>query len=118
VFNESTGVLIRTTNFDYNTAGALSKKTTIEGSITTVINYGYNNDNQLIMVKKTVNGKVVEDLLYEYDQDGNRLSKTKMLEHSHYHYHRDTNCEIFSITKETGGVPESVSNFVMRTVIC
>lgn len=111
VFNETTGVLFSTTKFDYNTTGALSRKTTSEGSNTTVINYGYNNDDQLITVKKTVNGKVVEDLLYEYDQDGNRLSKTKLLEHSHFHYHRDTNGEIFSITKETGGVPESVSNF-------
>lgn len=110
-FNETTGVLFSTTKFDYNTAGALTKKTITEGSNTTVINYGYNNDDQLITVKKTVNGKVVEDLLYEYDHDGNRLSKTKMLEHSHFHYHRDTNGEIFSITKETGGVPQSVSNF-------
>ncbi|OZS77779.1 hypothetical protein CF394_09600 [Tetzosporium hominis] len=111
MFNETTGVLFSTTKFDYNAVGALSKKTTTEGSNTTVINYGYNNDDQLITLKKTVNGKVVEDLLYEYDQDGNRLSKTKLLEHSHFHYHRDTNGEIFSITKETGGVPESVSNF-------
>lgn len=111
IFNETTGSLIKTINFEYNAAGSVTKKTTIEGSKTTVITYGYNNDDQLITVKTTVNGQVVDDLLYEYDQDGNRLSKTKMLEHSHYHYHRDTNGEIFSITKETGGVPESVSNF-------
>ncbi|MCG1021454.1 hypothetical protein [Sutcliffiella horikoshii] len=111
VYNESTGALVRTNNFEYNTTGAISKKTTIEGSTTTIQTYGYNNMDQLVAVKKTVNNQVVEHFEYEYDQDGNRLAKINILAKQHFHYHRDTNGEIFSITKETGGEPEGVSNF-------
>ncbi|MBA2870486.1 RHS repeat-associated protein [Anoxybacillus calidus] len=108
-YNDQTGALIRTTDYTFHPNGSLAKTTTREGTKETVVDYGYNSDDQLVSVRTTVDGSVVKDIVYEYDQDGNRLSKT--IGHTHYHYHRDTNGEIFTITKQISGGDETTASF-------
>ncbi|MGA4722130.1 DNRLRE domain-containing protein [Fictibacillus nanhaiensis] len=106
-YNDTTGALIRTTNYTFNANGALSKAQITEGSQTNTIDYSYNNDDQLIKIMKNINGTETS-ILYEYDQDGNRLAKT--VNNVHQHYHRDTNGEIFTITTETPNGSQTMFN--------
>lgn len=108
-YNDQTGALIRTTDYTFNPNGMLAKAITVEGTKKTVIDYGYNSDDQLISIRTTVDGNVVKNIIYEYDQDGNRLAKT--VGNTHYHYHRDTNGEIFIITKQIAGGQETTASF-------
>ncbi|KFZ32320.1 hypothetical protein JS44_11580 [Anoxybacillus flavithermus] len=108
-YNDQTGALIRTTDYTFHPNGMLAKAITVEGTKKTVIDYGYNSDDQLISIRTTVDGNVVKNIIYEYDQDGNRLSKT--VGHTHYHYHRDTNGEIFTITKQIDGGQDTTASF-------
>jgi RHS repeat-associated protein len=75
----------------------LSKVTIKEGANTTVTDYGYNSDDQLVKVNQTVNGKKKPTIAYEYDTDGNRIAKdvNDGTKNTHYHYHRDTSGELF-----------------------
>lgn len=108
-YNDTTGSLIRTTQYQFNAEGALQQATTSEGGNTTVVDYVYNNDDQLVTVKRTVNGQVEKTIVYGYDPDGNRLSKT--VDGKQQLYHRDTSGEIFAIAQETDAGPESVLQF-------
>ncbi|KEZ48577.1 hypothetical protein AZ46_0216830 [Metabacillus indicus LMG 22858] len=102
VFNDSTGSLVRTYDYVHNPSGTLAKITLKEGATTTVTDYGYNSDDQLMKVNKTVNGQKQPEVLYEYDTDGNRIAKNinDGSKNTHYHYHRDTNGELFLETIE------------------
>ncbi|MBH0171447.1 RHS repeat domain-containing protein [Fictibacillus sp. 18YEL24] len=106
-YNDTTGTLIRTTNYTFNANGALAKAQITEGSQTNTIDYTYNNDDQLIKIIKNINGTQTS-ILYEYDQDGNRLAKT--VNGVHQHYHRDTNGEIFKVTTETANGSQTMFN--------
>lgn len=107
-YNDTTGTLIRTTDYTFNANGALAKAKITEGSKVTITDYSYNNDDQLIKIIKTVDGTVTSTIIYEYDQDGNRLAKT--VNGVHQHYHRDTNGEIFTITTETKDGSQTMFN--------
>ncbi|MBN3554065.1 DNRLRE domain-containing protein [Fictibacillus nanhaiensis] len=106
-YNDTTGTLIRTINYTFNANGALAKAQITEGSQTNTIDYTYNNDDQLIKIIKNINGTQTS-ILYEYDQDGNRLAKT--VNGVHQHYHRDTNGEIFKVTTETANGSQTMFN--------
>ncbi|MGG4154292.1 DNRLRE domain-containing protein [Peribacillus muralis] len=96
-YNETSGALLRTTDYVHNPVGMLAKVTIKEGANTTVTDYGYNSDDQLVKVNQTVNGKKQPTIAYEYDTDGNRIAKdvNDGTKNTHYHYHRDTNGELF-----------------------
>ncbi|MEY9867603.1 RHS repeat-associated protein [Peribacillus sp. B2I2] len=96
-YNETSGALLRTTDYVHNPVGMLAKVTIKEGANTTVTDYGYNSDDQLVKVNQTVNGKKKPTIAYEYDTDGNRIAKdvNDGTKNTHYHYHRDTNGELF-----------------------
>ncbi|MFZ3589760.1 DUF6531 domain-containing protein [Bacillus sp. DJP31] len=101
-FNESTGSLLRTIDYVHNENGTISKVTTKEGSSTTVVDYGYNSDDQLMKINKVVNDQAQPTILYEYDTEGTRIAKNVNdgTSNTHYHYHRDTNGNVFLETIE------------------
>ncbi|MCX7571379.1 polymorphic toxin-type HINT domain-containing protein [Tumebacillus sp. DT12] len=102
-FDKTTGALVRTTDYEFNPSGTLKKVKTTEGTNVTVIDYGYNSDDQLMTVDKTINGAVQPKVFYEYDTEGNRIAKnvSDAAGNTHYHYHRDTTGGIFLETKLT-----------------
>ncbi|ARU63594.1 hypothetical protein CBW65_23200 [Tumebacillus avium] len=102
-FDKTTGALIRTTDYEFNPSGTLKKTTVKEGANVTVIDYGFNSDDQLMSVDKTINGIVQPKILYEYDTEGNRIAKnvSDASGNTHYHFHRDTSGSIFLETKLT-----------------
>ncbi|MFC7442618.1 DNRLRE domain-containing protein, partial [Laceyella putida] len=108
-YNETTGALLRTTNYTFNDEGTLTKASTTEGTTQTDVEYRYNSEDQLVSYSKTVNGQVQKTVTYEYDPDGNRTAKT--VGNVRYEFQRDSNDEIFTMAKEVEGATETVMHF-------
>tara|TARA_R100000005_G_C5000467_1_gene207359 strand:+ start:600 stop:3638 length:3039 start_codon:yes stop_codon:yes gene_type:complete len=74
IANAATGLTLRTTKYDYK-KGLLTATTQVQGLITTVKNYSYNDKDQLIETEVQENGEV-KGIVYNERDAQNRITKT------------------------------------------
>lgn len=64
---------ISTWSYSYNDKNKLSQSNYSDDNVTRTIVYEYNTNNQLISSEESVNGKIVKQMTYVYDEDGNEI---------------------------------------------